>query len=528
MENRRESALGRSSLSALIVMLCTFLSRLLGFLRIAVISAVFGARGTADVINLTFSIPNNLRKLMAEGALSSAFIPVLSSSLVKRNHNREARRITANILTFQALILIPLCLVSIFFAEPLIRTVLSEFRDPDKIETSVRLFRFFINYLLFISISAVMMAVINSHERFLIPAITPILFSISVIVSIVALHETLGVFSMAVGVLLGGIAQIVFQTPLFLRLGYTFRLNFRFRNPPFRRILRQWLPVLATSSIFTITQTVAFRFASGLEEGSTTALTNAIVFYQLPFGIFSASITTVLFPRMSRQVAAGRKRDAGETMLYGLRSLFILLIPSAVVLSILGKEIIAVAIQRGEFTADNTMMTFPVLRAYAAGLFFIGAYNFIQRYFYARQNYRIPFLATLVVGCADVVLSLWLKETPLRVNGLAWANTISFAAGSGLLFYMAYRDLGKLDLAALAITLGKTAAAMVPVIIFLRVFLGATGSWWMAGSTWTGLGWLLAAAAGTIVITLGLYRLLRIEMLDVILRRKRLDEDGKV
>ena len=161
MTDRTDGGNTKSTLSTFLVMVCTFVSRLLGFLRIAVISAIFGASGKADIINLTFSIPNNFRKLLAEGALSSAFIPVLSASIQKDRTLKTSRNIVQNIITFQLCILLPFCLLSILFAEPLVSKVLSEFSDPADLDLASRLFSWFILYLIFVSVSAAMMGVIN-------------------------------------------------------------------------------------------------------------------------------------------------------------------------------------------------------------------------------------------------------------------------------------------------------------------------------------------------------------------------------
>jgi putative peptidoglycan lipid II flippase len=183
--------------------------------------------------------------------------------------------------------------------------------------------------------------------------------------------------------------------------------------------------VLATSSIYTITETVAFRFSSGLAPGSASAMSNALVFWQLPFGIFSASITTVLFPRMSRQASRNDTEGLRESIQYGLRFLFVLLAPSAVFMIIFGKEIISVAIQRGMFTPENTLLTASVLAAYSYGLFSVGAFNFLQRFFYSCNDFRTPFRIAVLVCVLDIALSVLLKDTALSVSGLALANTIS-------------------------------------------------------------------------------------------------------
>ena len=501
-------------------MVCTLISRILGFIRIAVISAIFGASGRADVINLTFSIPNNLRKLSAEGALSTAFIPVLTKTIAKNANKNEPSKIVRNLIAFQMVLLIPLCVLCIIFAKPLIAIILAEFTETWKIELSASLFKYFILYLLFISISAVIMGALNSSGHFLFPAITPILFSICVIVSIVSLNKNIGVYSMAVGVISGGIAQILFQLPIFRKYGFDLKLDFNFRNENFLRIIKQWLPVLATSSILTITQTIAFRFASGLETGSTTALTNAIVFWQLPYGIFSASISTVLYPKMSRQIALNEAEGLKNTIQFGIRYLGVLLIPSAIFLCMFGHELIAVTIQRGEFTADNTNMTAGVLFYYSIGLFTTGVYNFCQRYFYSDNNYKTPFFITLFVAVLDIILSIWLKKTILGVKGLALANTLSFTCGLVILLFIIRSKLGRLNSGKIGKTFIKIIVSMIPFVLFLAILNKFTADWWKEGSNMKNLFLLMGGFFVSSILIVIMYKLLRIEMIDDILNNK--------
>lgn len=503
-----------STVSTFIVMMCTFVSRILGFVRTAVITAIFGAGGKADVINATFAVPNNLRKLLAEGALSSAFIPVLGEAIQKESQEREESRPLVNtLISFQLLILIPLTILSIIFARPLVEHVITQFSDPEQIDLSIKLFRFFIGYLLLISVNSVLMALLNSHDRFFIPAFTPIFFSLSVILSILTFHEVLGVFSMALGVLMGGVGQILFQIPLTRHLGYRFTPSFRFRDPHFTAIIARWLPVLATSSIFTINQQVAFILASGLETGSVSALSYALVFWQLPFGLFSASVTTVLFPRMSREAAEGDVQQIGKTLQYGIRFLFVLLVPSALFLIFFGVETISMALQRGQFFAENSFMTARILGAYSWGLFSVGAFQFLQRFFYANNNYRLPFLAAVITVALDIFLSIILKETPLRAIGLAHANSIAFTVGTIILLIGSRRivDLSAHGKSFLS-TLAKVALSMWPLLLFSLLRNRYLPDWWHGGSSLSGLLILIAFASITALSILLMYRLLKVEM----------------
>ena len=499
----------------------TLLSRLLGFARQAVINAVFGASGSADVLNAVFNIPNNLRKLLAEGALSSAFIPVLSQSLANENDRAAGvpQQVVRNLLSFQALILVPLLALSVVFARPITLFIL-DFPEIERQALSADLFRWFINYSLLISISAVMMGSLNSSNRFAVPALTPIVFSVLVIGSVLLLHRTLGIYSMAIGILAGGVGQVLFQTPQFLRSGFDFRPSFSFGNPAFRRILRQWLPVVASSSIFAINQQIALYFASGLEDGSSSALANAIVFWQLPLGIFGVSVTTVLFPRMSREAADSDRRALRGTTAYGVRAISALLIPSAVILGALSFEVIAVAFQRGEFSAANTSMAARVLMGYCVGMVGVGLFNFLQRSFYARGDYRTPTLTALVVLGIDVALSLILKETSLRVAGLAIANSVAFTAGALVLLFFSHRSLKGLDGTSILVTVGKSVVATLPALVALLLFRRRWGLLWHSGSTLANLGTLLGSGLFSAALVVTLYWALRIEAVTLLLKRR--------
>jgi putative peptidoglycan lipid II flippase len=508
----------RSTAVTVMVMVCTMLSRILGFLRIAVIGAIFGASGTADVWNAVFTMPNNLRKLMAEGALSSAFIPALSASLVTDASGEEARGLTRRIITLQLLILLPLVAGSIALARPIMHALLS-FPDPGKMQLSAQLFRWTFPYLVLISVSAVVMGVLNSHNVFVLPALTPILFSVFVIAATLLLYRRLGIFSMVVGVLSGGAAQLVIQLPAFLRRGYDLRLDFRFRYRAFVRVMRAWGPVLASASIFAVTEQVAVLFASGLRDGSTSALSYALVFFQLPFGIFSISIVTVLFPRMSRQAARGDREGLIDSVSYGLRFIMVLLVPAGILYILVGQEIITVAMQRLAFTAEDTLRTSRVLTAYALGLFSLGGFTFLQRFFYSSGDFRTPLIGAAIVSVVDIALSLWLKETRLRVSGLAVANSVAFTVGILFLAWSARARLGSLNGRMLLRTAARVAIAMAPFSGFLVGFLRLSAPWWTAASSLRNLGLLAAAVFGAVVILVGTYWLLRVEMLRDVLRR---------
>lgn len=506
--------------STLLVMICTLVSRILGFVRTAAVGALFGAGGAADVINLVFSIPNNLRKLLAEGALSAAFIPELSREITRDSN--AARGLAARIIGLQFAVILPILGVSLIFPRQVL-TVFEQFDDPGKTALSIPLFRQMMPYLLLVSVSAVMMAVLNTHGQFTVPGLTPIVFSICVIASLLIGYRRWGALSMGWGVLAGGIAQIAIQYPAFRALGYPLVPIFQFRNPAFRTTMKRWGPMLLTSSLFAVNSQIAMLLASFLPDGSASALSYAIVFFQLPFGIFSASITTVLYPRMSRQAARGERAALMESLEFGYRGLWALLLPSAMILIVLGEPIIAAAFQRGAFSAADTILTARVLTAYALGMPFVGLFNITQRAFYALGEVRKPFYCALAAAAADITLSLvFIFIFNMGSTAPAWANSWAFIFAAVLQYLVLRRkigfSIGRRTRRGLIRT--SLAAAAGIAVILLAVNLPGR-QWWSSGAGLRTLGILTLITAPGCIVILALYIWMKVEVVSILSRGGR-------
>ena len=509
-----------------VLMLATLVSRLLGFVRIAIISFLFGASAQADIIHLVFNFPNNLRKLLAEGALSTAFIPVFSQSILEDASRKKSRRIVENLLAFQFLLLCPLLLVSMIFPEAILRVFLN-FQDAETLKSAADLFRYIIHYTLLISFSAVLMGVLNSNDEFTIPGITPLLFSVSVISSLLLFHRQLGIFSMAVGVLVGGIMQVFFQLPRFIRFGYRFAFNFNFANSEFRQILRNWLPVLCSSAIFAINLQIAYRFASAMESGSASAMSNAIVFWQLPYGIFSASIITVMFPRMSKQIAAGMRTETARTIEFGISALISFLLPASCGLMLMAPELISVALQRGAFLVENTHLAADVLFWYSPGLVFVGINTFLQRLHFADGDTRTPIINALIITVLDIALSLWLKETVLRVRGLALANTLSYALASFWFLFKTRQRFPAIRVRPMFRVFFKAVLAVVPACLIMILGRTVLGNYWESGTSLVNLLKFLLVALLSMGSVLIMSVILRLEAVHLLIRSRKQTTDYK-
>jgi len=523
----KEISSRQSLLSSMMIMASTLSTRLLGFLRIALISALFGGGAQVDVMNWAFNIPNNFRKLLAEGALSAAFIPEISRQLVEEPEGSEARRLTRSLIGLLLLLVVPLCLVFVLFPGAIV-SLISDFPDRQQSLMAASMLRLVINYLLFVALSALLMAVLNSHNRFFIPAITPLLYSISVISALLLLHRRLGIYSMAVGILAGGILQILFQIPSVWKLGYRPLPSFNFRSEAFRRVMSRWLPIMVTSSIFAVNQFIAQYFASRLEEGSVTAMTNALVFWQLPFGIFFNSISTVTFPKLSRQFSRGDLEDMGGTVTFAYSALGSLLLPSAVILMLMAPQIIAVALQRGaHFQLEHSILAAKALLAYSTGLLSVGLYNFTQRVFYSMGDMQNPMKAALITMFIDVVLTLYFVPVlGWGVAGLAYANTLAFTFGFLWQLWALRKKLPLTGLRKTLLGLARVLPAMIPAFAWEWGFRRIFGtSWWQQGSSWSNFALLALEGLIFVGLTLAGFLLFKIPILSILKKRGPLNEE---
>jgi putative peptidoglycan lipid II flippase len=482
-----------------IVGVATFASRILGFVRYSVVAAIFGQTWKADVLNAVFSIPMNLRKMVAEGAFSTAFIPVLSKTIEEDPSRKRSRQLVRALFSLQIVVLVPLTVLAIVFA-PQIVAVLAPFDTAEKQHLAADLFRWFINFLFLVSWSAVLMGVENTHQKFLVPAVSPILFSVAVIASLLVLYPTMGVYAQIPGVLLGGLLPIVMQWLAFRRLGYSMIPLIRFNIPDLKETIRKWGPAMSVSGIALLNQQISVTLAATLHEGSVSALQNAITFWQLPAGVLSASVVTVYFSRMSRQVARKDWERASETMVQGLELQALLLVPAGFLMALFSEPIIAIAFQRGNFSYADTILAARVLSWLSWGLFLSGIFNFLQRFFYAKGDFRTPFWVNLAWAGTDVAVSVTLMRTPLGVTGLAAGSVAGFAVGASVMLFLAWRELPWRRLGALVWFWFRIILSLIPVAAVFYGVLSVTGPWWTHGLDWLSLGLFAGEGTGCLIL----------------------------
>ncbi|AEC01832.1 murein biosynthesis integral membrane protein MurJ [Parasphaerochaeta coccoides] len=502
--------------NSLVVMCATLLSRLLGIVKARVISSVFGASGTADVINFTFNIPNNFRKLFAEGAVSAAFIPVISDGIQADPDQLERpRRLFGTLIAAQIIIFVPLSVLTALWA-PEIISFISDFHEPAQRELSAQLLVWFVLFLATISIANIFAVVLQSHARFVAQAFAPLLMSLCVIFSILFLSSRLGAFSMAFGVVAGGFLQ-AFATYIPVRkLGYRLWPNLQFRTPDFSRLIRAWSSVAFISIILVLAQQVSYWFASALEQGSVTALSNAIIFWQTPYGIFFTAIATVLFPQLSVAFSSKDESSWNSAVCRGLENLCMFMIPSALILFFLRHEVISAVLQTGLFTAENTRMTAKVLTWYLAGMTFSACYAFLQRCCYSRKDYRLPLIVSLGVTCMDIFLTYLFIRSGLGIQSLSLAAAISQFLGFLFLYGIVLIPRHGFSHAKLVKKSARILIANVPLLICGLLYVAGNFTWWERGSSMSNFFAVAVLGCAGLGCSFVFYRIARIDFVAAI------------
>lgn len=441
LTQRDTQALPKASFlkNVLLISGSTAISRVLGLVRDVVIADLFGAGRAYDAYLIAFMIPHMLRRLLAEGALSSAFIPLFTERLTKDGPDRATR--FANTVVTAALLFFPsLVALGIFFA-PFYVSFFADGFSAEQLDLTIKLTQITFPFIALVGIAAILMGVLNSYERFFAPAFAPVLFNVGVIVSAFALMSffTEPIYALAVGVLLGGLGQLLFQVP-YLRDRWRYRPTLDLRDEGLQKLFRLMLPSVVGLAIFQINTIVDNKLASHLAEGSVSVLQYAIRLFQLPLGIFAVSVGSVIFPRLSAHAAARDVLALAQTLRESVKFSLFILLPATAGLYALAGPIIQLLFEHGNFTPDDTRLTVYALINYLPGLIGYALVYLLTRAFYALQDTRTP----LFVGAVSVALNVVLDYAlvgPLGVGGLALATSLAGIINTVLLLLILRRQL---------------------------------------------------------------------------------------
>ncbi|MGE5217996.1 MAG: murein biosynthesis integral membrane protein MurJ [Chloroflexota bacterium] len=525
-EHTTRGARANVARNAGIISVAVMASRVLGLVRDQVFAVLFGAGLQYDAFLTAFRIPNLLRDLFAEGALSAAFVTTFAQ-VQQSKGEQEAFRLSNRVATALMLLLSLICVMGWIFAPSIVYLLAPGFFDvPGKADLTIHLTRIMIPFLLLIALAAKAMGILNARDNFAVPAVAPVFFNLGSVLAGLFLGFTLGSFlglspieGMAFGTLVGGFLQFAVQWPSLRRAGFRYRPMLSFTDPGVRQIMRLMGPAVIGTAAVQINVFVNTNFASAIIDPSTGAVANGPVswlsyafrFMQFPIGVFGVAIATATLPPLSRSTTNPNFDEFRQTLAHALALVFLLCIPSAVGLAVLGRPIVALIFEHGKFTGFDTVQTANALAAYAVGLTGYAAIKVLSPAFYALNDARTPMLISLGSIAVNYVMNTLLVG-PFGHVGLAFSTSTVALVNFLLLALLMRRRLERLEGRKLGKTVLRIAAASLP--------MAATA--WLSSELATALPlgglWLhLVQVIGAIALAAGVFycccQLLRIEEL---------------
>jgi len=467
-----------------IISSATLISRIAGFFRDVLIAGLFGTTYVADAFFVAFRLPNLLRKLLGEGALASAFIPVFTDYLENRD-KKEADELASTTLNFLIVILLLVSICGVVFAPFLVRVLTLTFSDlTPKHVLAIKLTRIIFPYIFFISLTAFFMGYLNSLNHFFMPAISPVILNIVLIIASLFVCPDLSnrlsvqIFGLAYAVIVAGFLQLLAQILKAVSYGFKYNFSFRKQIEGVKRIGRLIIPATYGMAVTQINILVDTMLAWLLGEGKVSALYYANRLIQLPLGLFGIAISTASFPKISSFIARKDYNSAVGMIFKAIRMMCLIVIPSFVGLMVLANPIIRLLFERGEFKVSATQATAWALYFYAPGLIAFSGVKIVVAVFYSLKDAKIPTVVGIVAMVLNIILNLILMRY-LSHGGLALATTISAYINFILLYYILRKRVHGLktfqllrDISKMLIAAGLMALSVKFLFSYLTSFTG--------------------------------------------------------
>jgi putative peptidoglycan lipid II flippase len=453
----------------------TLTSRLLGLARDQVLAAFFGAGNDMDAFVVAFRIPNLVRDLFGEGAMSAAFVPTFTRELSLKG-KADAWRLGNNVVNALLITTGAIVVCGMVFARPLVDVYAGDFaRVPGKLDLTIRLARVVLPFLMMIAVAAAVMGMLNSLHHYFVPALSPAMFNIATIAGmfiLVPLMPRLGlpsIMAVAIAALAGGIGQVAIQWPSLRREGFRYRPVFDPRDPALRRVLMLMGPGtigLAATQVNLLVNTV---LATSQGTGAASWLTYAFRLMYLPIGLVGVSIGTAVLPAVSRHATVNDTAAIRRTVSRGLALMLVLNVPATFGLIVLATPIVELLFERGRFLAADTAATAAAVQLYAVGLAGYSAVRITSPTFYAIGDSRTPAIISGLVILVNLAVSVALVRA-IGFAGLALSTSIAAVANAAILFWLLRRRLDGLDDRRLLVTLAKvTLAASVMAVAAVAI-----------------------------------------------------------
>jgi putative peptidoglycan lipid II flippase len=449
--------------------IAVFISRILGLARDIVMTNFFGTSYVADAFNVAFQIPNLLRKLFGEGALSAAFVPVYKEMGITRNRSEQIS-FAIQVLSILSLFLLLLCGIGMLFT-PLIVKVLAPGFDAVTYHLAVKLTRILFPYLFFIGLSSTLIAILNSHDYFFVPGLTSAFLNIAMICALACYELIWGdggmeaaITAWAVGAVVGGVLQTIVNLPLLRRVGYRLGCNLSLAGDALHTVWKRFLPGVVGLAIRQINLAVDLILASLLVSGSIASLNYGNRLMQLPLGIFGVSAGVAVLPLFSQYSATREWHKLGSSLRFSLLSICFIMLPVTAMIIGMGKDLIRLLFMRGAFDETSLQMTYIALVCYSFGLVFYSINRVLIPLFYANKDTRTPVKISAAIVAINIILNIVLMHFFAHA-GLALATSISALIQTLVLWRMLRRKMPQLKVPSFALSVGKLLLVSAVIVV---------------------------------------------------------------
>lgn len=422
--------------AAYTVSLLTLVSRITGLLREVLVARFFGASAWTDAFIVAFRLPNLLRRLFAEGAFSQAFVPLLAAQRAQQGDD-AARSLVSHVASVLVVVLLVTTALGVLFAPQVVWLSAPGFeRDPGKFALTVQLLRITFPYIFFISLVALAAGILNTWNRFWVPAFTPVWLNLSFLFFVLVASRWFvhPIEALAWGAFVGGVLQLAFQWPFLHRLRMVPRWDWNPHDPGVRRVLKLMGPAVVGVSVGQISLLLSTLFSSYLPTGSVSWLFYADRLMEFPTGLLGAALGTILLPSLARTHAAGDHHGYSALLDWGLRLTLLLTLPAALALAVVGVPLVATLFMRGAFGPQDVIQVNQALLAYSFGLMGLISVKILAPGFYARQDIKTPVKIALLILALTQGMNL-LFVGPLHHAGLALATSLGACGNAALLFW---------------------------------------------------------------------------------------------
>lgn len=426
----------------------TLASRILGFFRDIILAKFFGTGFRADAFFVAFRIPNLFRDLVGEGAANSAVVPVFSEYL-ERERKEYFWRFVSIILVLAMVVLTAITLLGILLAPIIVRVLAPGFiANSEKLTLTIQLTKIVFPYLVFIGLTAYSMAILYTFRKFTVPAFSPCLLNVSIIISALLSARYLNepVYGLAAGILIGGLLQLAVQIPPLIKMGYHFQKPATIRHPGVLKVGKLLVPRMIGAGVYQLTifiDTFCASLAAIVGVGGISAIYYANRIIQLPMGVFGLALASAVLPTLSSFAAQKNIEKFRETLLFSVENIIFIMAPISVITMVLAAPIIRILFERGAFDQYSTAITSSALLFYSIGLFAFGGIKILVSAFHSMQDTKTP--VKIAAGCLiiNVVLNLILMF-PLKIAGIALASSIGALINFSLLLWIMNKRIGGL------------------------------------------------------------------------------------